>query len=1538
MVPSAVVTLDRLPLTPNGKLDRPALPRPEAASAGRDRPDADGLHSDTERRLSELWSDLLGVTRLDRDDDFFALGGHSLTAVRLMARVTDRFGIRVGPHEVFEHPRLGDLARCIDGMVGSDSSGPPVVERAPHALDASELGDPTALAEAVDGRRPPDADRGPDMLHAFPMSFAQQRMWFLELLHPDLGLYNTPMYRRVSGPLSLDALTEAFTELCRRHEILRTVYRQQGDVLAQIVLPARPVTVDLDPAPVTTLEDAFAALDAEMQRPFDLVGAPPLRVRVSRFGTDEALLAVCLHHIAVDGWSWDIMLRELDECYRAVLEHRPPALTPAPLQYADFAIWQHRTLDEDVIGEQLTYWVDRLRGSRPAIDLPVDHPRPPVQTHHGSRRFYRMEPEVARRLTSVSAELGITPFMVLVAGVAALLGLYTGDNDIVLGTPVAGRGEAELDGVMGLFINTLPLRIDLDGDPTFRELLGRARETVVGALSHQDIPFERLVEELSPARNLARHPVFQVMVDLKQDAPPTTPLGDAVLRSVAAERTSARFDLGLTFATRDDGLVLRLEYSSDLFEPASIDRMAANLERLLLVLLADVELPVDSGAVLTEAERRQVVVEFNDTDVPVPTDRCVHELVAERAAASPSATAVEFGDERLTYAELDTAANRLAHRLVEAGVGPGALVGVALERSLSLVVAVLAVLKAGGAYLPLDPANPEARLRFMVTDAGASVLVTAEGPPVDLTDLFTTVVHLDEEVDPLLALPDKAPDVRVTADDLAYVIYTSGSTGQPKGVLVEHRGVVNLARVVVDTFRLDSTSRVLQFASMSFDASVTELLVPLTVGATVCLAPREVLASGLDLLRLLDDRRITTVTLPPSLLAVLPDAELPHLVTLCSAGEACHPDLVRRWGRGRRFVNGYGPTEATVASTYHVIDEGLPDGADTVPIGKPIANVRVYVLDDGRRPVPIGCPGEIYIGGVGVARGYLGRPELTAERFVPDHFDDRSGGRLYRTGDRARWQPDGTLEFLGRLDDQVKLRGYRIELGEIEQTLLTHPDVRDAAVVVREDTPGNRRLVAYVVPQDREGDDRHVELWPSLAESIGSRLPPYMIPDPVVILDALPLTANGKIDRDALPAPAPTRASTPSATAAPSGELEERLAAMFASILGIDRVDADDDFFDLGGTSLLATKLFARIESEFGTELPLSLVFEDATVSTLASHLGERRVPEPRSEPGVPDPTILAPLRQGDGPILFVVHQNTGHVLVYRDLALSMRPGIAIIGVQALGLDRRQPPLHDIREMATRYVTEIRKMQPDGPYFLGGHCFGGVIALEIAHQLEEQEAVVGLLVASDALPRSIDSQRPPRTTFVERLRSTRDHLLELRPDTGRAAALIRPLQLTLAEDARYVGTSLRARPLVQRLTRDTHPIGSVVERVNQNFWMRVSRAYVRRERDLPMRLDNVDRNIKRAVRHYPLSPTVGCPVLLVRADRGEASAALAARRWSRHTTGPIDTIVIKGDGVDHRSMIRQPLVDQITAPLASMIDRIASGGAGSDRLHDETTS
>ena len=1006
MVPSAIVALDHFPLTPNGKLDRSALPRPDAPAAGRAMvAPREHTRTPTEDVLAELWTDLLGVAPMSGDDDFFALGGHSLTVVRLMSRVTDRMGLRVPPTAVFEHPTLAGLAAHIDRLPPSARSGPTVVDRSGHALDISELDDPELLSTATTGRRHDNLGQTATLCHAFPMSSAQQRMWFLERLHPGLGLYNTPLYRRVEGPLSLEALAIAFTELVSRHEILRTVYRQTGDVLAQIVLPPQPVTVSVEPTPAATWQEAVATLDIAMMRPFDLVAGPPLRVRLSRCGTDQAVLAICLHHIAVDGWSWDIMLRELEEFYAAALESRAAVLAPPSIQYGDVSVWQERTLDDDTMGRQLEYWVANLAGSRPEIDLPFDRPRPRVQSHHGARSFYEFDPGLAGRLTSVSAQRGVTPFMSLIAGVAALLGHYSGENDVVIGTPVAGRDAAELDGVIGLFINTLPLRIDLSGAPTFDELLDRARGTVVDALAHQDVPFERLVEELSPARNLARHPIFQVLVDLQQGWGTTTHLGDATLHSVAKEGNAARFDLGLTFVVRDDKLLLRVEFSSDLFDQTTIDRMVTNLEALLSVLVNDGALPVAAGAVLTESERRQVVVEFNDTDLDVATDRCIHQLVADRAVETPEATAAEFGDDRLTYGELDRAANRLAGRLVEAGVGPGVLVGVVLDRSLSLVVTVLAVLKAGGAYLPLDPANPEARLRFMVTDAGAPVLVSAAEPPADLADLVSTVVRLDEEADSLLARPEEAPVVGVTPDDLAYVIYTSGSTGQPKGVLVEHRGVVNLARVVVDTFALDASSRVLQFASMSFDASITELLVPLTAGATVCLAPRDVLASGLDLLRLLDDRRITTVTLPPSLLAVLPDAELPHLVTLCSAGEACHPDLVARWGRGRRFINGYGPTEATVATTYQVIEGGLPDGADSVPIGGPIANVRVYVLDTERRPVPIGCPGELYIGGAGVARGYLGRPELTAERFVPDPFSDGSGGRLYRTGDRARCAP-----------------------------------------------------------------------------------------------------------------------------------------------------------------------------------------------------------------------------------------------------------------------------------------------------------------------------------------------------------------------------------------------------------------------------------------------------------------------------------------------------------------------------------------------------
>ncbi|HVA07272.1 MAG TPA: non-ribosomal peptide synthetase [Acidimicrobiales bacterium] len=603
---------------------------------------------------------------------------------------------------------------------------------------------------------------------------------------------------------------------------------------------------------------------------------------------------------------------------------------------------------------------------------------------------------------------------------------------------------------------------------------------------------------------------------------------------------------------------------------------------------------------LNDEQRRRVLVEFNANSRPFESERCIHQLVADRVAANPSAIAVEFANDKLTYADLDLASNQLAHRLIEAGVGPGVIVGVCLEPSFEVVVALLAILKAGGAYLPLDPTYPSEHLQFMRDDSQMAVLVTVSGLADELANRLDTVVLLDEGSLSHFATFTQAPPSVTTSRDAAYVIYTSGSTGRPKGVVVAHQSVVNLAAVVTDVFELDAQSRVLQFASFAFDASVTEILVPLTVGATVCLAPREALVSGHELVRLLHEQRISVVTLPPSLLAVLPEAELPHLATLCSAGEACHPDLVRRWGRGRRFVNGYGPTEATVATAYFVMEEEPPEGATSVPIGAPIANVQVYVLDPDGQPLPIGSPGEIYIGGVGVARGYHNRPELNVERFVPDPFSHRPGARLFRSGDRGSWRADGTLDFHGRLDQQVKLRGFRIELGEIEQTLKAEPAVSDAVVVVREDTPGNRRLVGYVVPHTgADGDDRG-QLGALLTDELRRRLPRHMVPAALVVLDAFPLSPNGKIDRRALPEPVRNRSESMDDAPETATPIEQLVAELWCELLGIDHLGLHEDLFEAGVDSLMATKAAGRFRAEFGVELAIPIIFENPTVVGIA--------------------------------------------------------------------------------------------------------------------------------------------------------------------------------------------------------------------------------------------------------------------------------------------------------------------------------------------------
>jgi amino acid adenylation domain-containing protein len=1037
-----------------------------------------------------------------------------------------------------------------------------------------------------------------------PLSFAQQRLWFLDQLYPGRSTYNIGRRIRIGGALELEALRRALDAIVARHEALRTSIIAIDGTPRQVVAPALslplPVT-DLGTMPHRDTEAQRLAVE-EVRRPFDLARGPLFRAALFRVEPDEHLLVLSVHHIISDAWSLGVLFRELGALYRAFGRGEPSPLPDLPIQYADYAAWQRQTLQGETLERELTYWREQLEGLPPALELLTDRPRPTVQSSRGAKQSIVIPKPVSDGLKELSRREGATLFTTLLAAFHTLLARYTGQEDIVVGSPIAGRTQAETEGLVGFFVNTLALRLDLSGDPTFRELLHRAREVTLGAYAHQDLPFEKLVEELQPERDLRRTPVFQVALAYQNFPSHKLELPGLTLHSEPAESGTAKFDLMLYMWQRADGLRAVLEYNTDLFDPGTIISMLGQFQTLLEHIALDPDRRLSELPLCSHEERQQLLVDWNATAADYPEHRSVHRLFEEQAARTPQAVALVAGAERLTYRELDQRANRLAHYLRARGVGPDARVAVCLGRSSHLVVALLAVLKAGGAYVALDPAYPEERLRFLLRDAEAGVLLTEaplkEGLP---SGEAATVVCLDRELGSIARQPAEPVPSGVTAAHLAYVIYTSGSTGTPKGVGITHRNAVAFLTWAGQTTSGAAGARVLATTSISFDLSVYEIFGTLSWGGTVLLAE-----SALELAERPELRASGAATLlntVPSAAAALVrlGAVPPGLVRVNLAGEPVSRALVEAlYAAGAGEVhNLYGPSETTTYSTA----APLAAGELGVPgIGRPIANTRAYVLDGRLEPVPIGVPGELYLAGAGVARGYLGRPALTAERFVPDPFGPSAGGepggRLYRTGDRARWRPDGTLEFLGRLDQQLKVRGFRIEPGEIETVLGRHPAVRTAVVIAREEVPGDVRLVAYVVPDGVPLDGGELHRF------LAQRLPEYMVPAAIVVLASLPLLPNGKLDRRALPPPDRTDRADREDYVAPRTPVEQILAGIWAAVLRLERVGIRDNFFAIGGHSLLATQVVSRVRTAIGVELPLRALFEDPTVADLATRVG----------------------------------------------------------------------------------------------------------------------------------------------------------------------------------------------------------------------------------------------------------------------------------------------------------------------------------------------
>src|SRR5271166_1052329 len=1051
-----------------------------------------------------------------------------------------------------------------------------------------------------------------------PLSFAQQRLWFLDQLEGGSTAYHIPEAFRLRGALNIGALKRSLDEIVRRHEALRTVFRKAEGGPIQIVLPELELfmpIIDLAGLPEAEL---IRQLAEAAYKPFDLARGPLLRAALYRLGEEEHLLFLNIHHIVSDGWSSGVLLGELSRLYAAFVEGRPSPLPEPAIQYADYAAWQRDWLKGETLERQLNYWKEQLADAPALLELPTDRPRPPVQTFRGGHVVFTISKETTEGLKAIGRRVGATPFMTLYAAFAILLSRWSGQEDLVIGSPIAGRRHPATEPLIGFFVNALALRGDLSGNPTFTELLTRVKPMTLEAYAHQDLPFEQLVDALQPERSLSRTPLFQAVLVLQNTPLEAMELGGLEAAPVECGYKIAKFDLTLGFEETEEGLRGGFEYNADLFDASTIRRMEDHFRTLLEGIVADPDRKIVDLPLLTAAERQRILVEWNDTQTDYPSDKCIHQLFEEQVERAPDAAAAVFEEERLTYRELNTRANRLARHLRTLGVGPEVVVGICVERSLEMIVGLLGILKAGGAYVPLDPEYPQERLTFMVEDARVPVVLVHDQTRGRLPASTARIVCLDADWEAIDKGPSHNPPVETIPENLAYVIYTSGSTGRPKGVSVTHRPIV---RLVCNTnyVELRPSDRIAQAANASFDAATFEIWGALAHGGATVVVGKETVLSPADFAAFLSEQKITTLFLTTALFNEMvrqASEAFRRLRHLLFGGEAVDVGRVRSALAGappERLLHVYGPTESVTFATWHLVEEVL-EGATTVPIGRPLANTRAYLLDRHLQPVPVGVAGELYIGGDALARGYFNRPELTAEKFIADPFRDDPEARLYKTGDLCRWLPDGNIEFLGRIDHQVKLRGFRIELGEIESRLAQHTAVKECVVVVRASEMGEKRLVAYVVAKGAAREE--AELRAALKSHLRHSLPEYMVPELFVFLASLPLSPNGKIDRKALPEPREGDLFQ-EAYVAPRTEKERRLAAIWSGLLGIERVGLDDNFFALGGDSIISIQMVSRA-AQAGLSLTVRQVFEHQTLGALARAAGEagRVVVEPGAVEG----------------------------------------------------------------------------------------------------------------------------------------------------------------------------------------------------------------------------------------------------------------------------------------------------------------------------------
>ncbi|TRU46908.1 MAG: amino acid adenylation domain-containing protein [Microcystis aeruginosa Ma_QC_Ch_20071001_S25] len=1178
MIPSAFVILESLPLTPNGKTDYRALPTPEFQSQEQ----YIAPRNPIEEILSSIWAKVLKVAQVGIHDNFFELGGHSLLATQLISRIREAFQVEMPLRELFVAPTIAELSQEIKRLSeGEQLTELPILPR--------------------------------DKAAELPLSFAQTRLWFLAEFESNSSFYNIPLALRLEGTLNSQILIQSLEEICDRHEALRTNFITVDGIATQVIQTRTWTVTVVDLQHLSSSEKVIASQELTQNQaiqPFDLASEPLIRITLVVLSETEHLLLVCMHHIVSDGWSMGVFLQELTALYNAYIQGLSSPLNTLSIQYGDFTLWQRQWLQGEVLQQQLDYWQKQLADAPALLSLPTDRPRPNQQSFAGGHLPFSLSLELTEKLTQLTQEQGVTLFMTLLTAYAVLLYRYTEQEDILIGTPIANRNRREIEGLIGFFVNTLVLRIDLSGKPNFNQLLGRVREMAMDAYAHQDLPFEMLVEVLQPERDLSHAPLFQVDFLLQNSPPSPLELTGLTATPLTTENDTAKFDLTLAMENTGAGLQGVWEYNTDLFDRSTIERLTGNFITLLEALVVNPQQQIFQLPLLTEVEAKELLQDWNATEKEYPFHQCVHHLFEEQAARTPDAVAVVFEGQELTYQELNIQANQLAHYLQSLGVNSEVLVGIYLERSLLVIVGLLAVLKAGGAYLPLDPDYPQQRLTYMAEDAQISLLLTQESLLDSLPVEDVGVIVLDKLAEILTVQSPENPLSEVVSENLLCLLYTSGSTGKPKGVMLTHAALVNHSWGISEVFGLTESDRVLQFASFGFDVAAEEIFPTWLKGGTVVLRPGQMFPTLTDFANFIEQERLTVLNITPAYwhewalavsqsLATVPSS----LRVVAVGGDAVLPETVNIWrqmvGKRVQCINVYGPTEASVTAIVHDLLDYQSEKINSVLIGRPIANTKAYILDQNLQPVPIGVKGELHLCGVRLARGYLNRPELTAEKFINNPFANAAFNRLYKTGDLARYLPDGNIECFGRIDNQVKIRGFRIELGEIEAVLNQNIDVQTSCVIIREDTPGDKYLVAYIVA--------HYERIPMISELrqfLSSKLPLYMVPQAFVFLESLPLTTNRKVDRRALPAPDKI-GNRRDQYVAPRNGIEEMLVQIWTEILKVEQVGIYDNFFEIGGHSLLATQLVSRIRSLFKIELPLRSLFAAATVVELAHLIGQ---------------------------------------------------------------------------------------------------------------------------------------------------------------------------------------------------------------------------------------------------------------------------------------------------------------------------------------------